>query len=91
MRGCKTGRQSYLNLVAAFKAYNYTGALIKHHSPTVKISQFKAETTYLSSILMLDDCAGERLSLEVILRYWLCKSVKMPSFGCKEHFGVFSY
>ena len=32
---------------------------------------------------MLGDCVGERLKLEVALRYGSCKLVTFPSFYCK--------
>ena len=37
----------------------------------------------LNSILMLRDCIGERLTLEVVLRYGSCRLVNIPSFDCK--------
>lgn len=32
---------------------------------------------------MLSYCVGERVSVEVVLRYGSCILVKMPCFGCK--------
>ena len=32
---------------------------------------------------MLLDCVLERLTFEVLLRYWSCKLIKIPSFGYK--------
>ena len=39
--------------------------------------------SHLNSILMLCDCVGERLTLEVALRYWSCIYIKISIFGCK--------
>ena len=53
-------------------------------SPTAVISaQAQDEISHLNSILMLDNSFGKRLTLEVALKYWSCKFVKIPSFGCK--------
>ena len=38
---------------------------------------------HLNRILMLCDCVGERLALEVALRYWSCIYIKISIFGCK--------
>ena len=37
----------------------------------------------LNSILVLRDCIGERLTLEVVLRYGSCRLVNIPSCDCK--------
>ena len=39
--------------------------------------------SHLNSILMLCDCAGERMALEVALRYWSCRYFKISIFGSK--------
>ena len=39
--------------------------------------------SHLNSILMLCDCVGERLTLEVALRYWSCIYIKISIFGSK--------
>ena len=44
------------------------------------------EESRLNSILMLRDCVGERLTLEVVLRYGSCKLVNTTSFDCKIPF-----
>ena len=44
------------------------------------------DESHLNSILMLNDCVGERLTLEIITRYGSYKLVKTPSFGCKLPF-----
>ena len=41
------------------------------------------EELRLNSILMLGDCVGERLTLDVVLTYGSCKLVITPSFCCK--------
>ena len=41
------------------------------------------DESHLNSILMLNGCVGERLTLEIITRYGSYKLVKTPSFGCK--------
>ena len=41
------------------------------------------EESRLNSILMLGDCVGERLTLEVVLRYRSCKLAIAISFCCK--------
>ena len=42
--------------------------------------------SHLKSILMLCHCAGERLTLEVALRYWSCLYIKIsisaPKYPC---------
>ena len=43
----------------------------------------KEEEWYWKSVLMLGDCVGERLILEVMRGYESCKLVITPSFGCK--------
>ena len=43
------------------------------------------QISHLNSILMLWDCAGERLTLEVALRYCSCIQIKISSFGSKVH------
>ena len=47
------------------------------------------EISHLNSILMLGDYVGERLALEVALKYCSCKFVKSPVLGTKYPFGVF--
>ena len=39
--------------------------------------------SHLNSILILCDCAGERMTLEVALKYWSCIWIKISSFGSK--------
>ena len=39
--------------------------------------------SHLNSILMLCDCVGERLTLEVALRYWSCIYIKISIFSSK--------
>ena len=43
--------------------------------------QSMREESRLNSFLMLYYCVGEKLKLEVVLRYEACKSIKIPSFG----------
>ena len=40
------------------------------------------------SILMLGDCAGEILTLELVFRYWSCKWIKIPVLAAKYPCGV---
>ena len=49
------------------------------------------EESHLSLILILSDFVGERLTLEVVLRYESCKLAKIASFCCKakHHCGRF--
>ena len=42
------------------------------------------EISHLNRILLFGDCAGERLTMKVALRYWSCKLAKIPSFGCNK-------
>ena len=42
------------------------------------------EESRLNIILMLGDC-GQRMTLEVVLRYWSSKLAKIPIFDCKVH------
>ena len=37
----------------------------------------------IQQLLILGDCVGERLTLEVAPRYGSCKLVKMPCLRCK--------
>ena len=49
---------------------------------TVILVWAQDELLHLNSTLILGDCVGERLALEVAFRYWSCKLVEIPSFGC---------
>ena len=42
--------------------------------------------SHLKSTLTLCDCVGERLTLEVALRYWSCIYIKISIFGSKVPF-----
>ena len=60
------------------------GVLVKSLSPTaVILVRDPIDVSHLNSILMLVNWVGERLTLEVVLRYWSFKWIKIPSFGCK--------
>ena len=55
---------------------------MKPISPTEMIPvTAQNEISHLNSTLMLVDCVGR--TLDVVLRYWLCKLVKILSFRCK--------
>ena len=49
------------------------GVLVKPLSPTAVILVCNLiDISHLNSILMLSDCVDERLTLDVVLRYWQC-------------------
>ena len=57
---------------------------MKPHFPTAVILVFDlTHVSHLNTILMLCDCIGERLTLDVALRYWSCIKMKISSFGSK--------
>ena len=58
--------------------------MIKPLSPTtVILVSNPIDISHLNSILMLGDCVGEKLTLQVELRCWPFKQIKIPSFSCK--------
>lgn len=64
-------------------------ALVKAGSFTAVLPiRVQKEDSYLNSVLILGDFVGERLSLEVVLRYGFCKLVKMSVLAAKHFCGV---
>ena len=57
--------------------------LKKLRFPTTGTQGRVQKDSYLNNILMLGDCVGEWLFLEVVLRHRSCKLVKISSFVCK--------
>ena len=52
-----------------------------HFLTTVILVCGPIHISHLDSILMLCYCIGERLTLEIALRYWSCIKIKISSFG----------
>ena len=57
--------------------------MVKFIYRTAETWVVRAEKSSFKNILMLGDCAGEKLTLKVVLRYGSRKLVKTPSFGYK--------
>ena len=56
---------------------------------TVILVWAQDELLHLNSTLILGDCVGERLALEVAFRYWSCKLVEIPILAATYLCGVF--
>ena len=71
-------------MLVAQETRHFNNTLIKFQSPTTETQvPPQKEKTYPSNVFIFGQYVGERVSLEVVLTYGSCISVKMPSF-CLE-------